>query len=455
MSQLYKFYKVFISSPGDVKKERDYAEDAINKISDSVSESINCHFKVVKWEKLPPEYEEDSIQENLNKLIRKCHFFILILNKRYGSIEHGHTKSNTEREIETILEEKAKNEQKYILSYFKINPPNNDIGPQEEKVEDLKKRISRMNFVYKEYENPTDFKEKITHDLINILLRIELSPRKKQALSNFWSLRIPEKHEIPKLSIIYPPVPREMMAGIEETNFWEDRLTPNIFFEDHQAICKLRKTLQFIGFNNFDVHSSYSIPPDIHYRNIVWICMSRQPNAIKSLEKYSKIKRFEFHPRNGSNEPFLEWKLSSGEIIKIKSPLKKYLTLQRKQLPQDYEWNPHFGQVFAKDYAIIARFQNKTSKRTVDYDFLKEFFIAGIRGLGTWGAAWFIDRMSNYFVEYDENNDIQILLEVTYLNESISFVENVSDRDAAYFINENTTKRIKENIVEKRGENAL
>ncbi|NQU84809.1 MAG: DUF4062 domain-containing protein, partial [Mariniphaga sp.] len=104
MSQFYKFYKTFISSPGDVQTERDYAEDAINKLSDSIEESLRSYLKVERWEKLPPEYNEESIQENLNKLVRKCHFFILILDKKYGSIEEGHKKSNTEREIDAILE---------------------------------------------------------------------------------------------------------------------------------------------------------------------------------------------------------------------------------------------------------------------------------------------------------------------------------------------------------------
>lgn len=455
MSQLYRFYRTFISSPGDVKKEREFAENAINKLSESVSETLHSYFKVEKWEKLPPEYTEDSIQENLNKLVRKCHFFILILNKRYGTIEAGHSKSNTEREIDTILDEKSNNGHKIILSYFKQNISNKDMGPQEEKVEDLKKRISKMNFVYKEYKTPNDFKEKITHDLINILLRIELSPRKKLALSNFWSFGKPDKHPLPKLSIIYPPVPRQMMAGIEETNFWENRLTPNLFFEDYKALYKIKKTLQFIGFSNFSVNSSYSIPSDIHYRNVVWVCMPRQPRAKESLEKYSDIKRFDFHPRKGNNEAFINWKSKNGDSIRIKSPLKKYLTLQRKQLPASYEWNPHFGQVYAKDYAVVARFQNKSSKLYTDNNLLKEYFIAGIRGLGTWGATWFIDRMSNCFFEFDDKEDIQILLEITYLNETISFVEDVSDKSGKYFENENSITTIKKYIREKVSKNAL
>ena len=100
----YKQFKIFVSSPSDVNEERGIVDTIISQINDSVGDSLKINLKIEKWEKLPPETENESIQERLNKKIEDCHFFILILFKKYGSIEKGYNISNTEREIDTIIE---------------------------------------------------------------------------------------------------------------------------------------------------------------------------------------------------------------------------------------------------------------------------------------------------------------------------------------------------------------
>lgn len=454
MEQYYKFFKLFISSPSDVAKERDFAEEALNNINDSVGDTLKTYLKVIRWEKLPPEYSEESIQENLNKLIKGCHFFILILNKRYGTVEKGYTKSNTEREIDTIIEEKINEPKKIVLSYFKKNANNNDQGPQELKVSELKERISKMGFVYRSYSNPNEFKELFYTDLFNVLLRMELSPQKKLALQKFWNIGRFERHIIPKLSIIYPPVPREMMTGIEEKDFWKTRLAPNIFFEDFKAIQKIKKTLQFIGFNNYGIYTNSGIPSNIGYHNAMYLCLPRQPRALLELEKYED-RRFSFTERQGKKHSVIKWISSEKEEIIIQSPLSKYLSLQRSSMDISYEWNHQLGNIFAKDFAVISRFSNKDTLKYVENTPLKEYFISGIRGLGTWGAAWYIDNMYKKFLEFDDNESIQILLEVAYKGESIEYIKDVSEFPSSYFENEMKPNIIKQHILDNMGKNAL
>jgi hypothetical protein len=454
MSQYFKLYKAFISSPGDVNKERDFTEEVINKINESAGDTLKTHIKVVRWEKLPPEYSEESIQENLNKLIKGCHFFILILNKRYGTIEKGHTKSNTEREIDAILLEKIKEPQKIILSYFRKSTQNPDKGPQETQVLDLKRRISDLQFIYKEYKDPNDFKTQFTNDLYNLLLRIELAPQKKVVLQKFWDLGKLERHMIPKLSIIYPPVPRDMMAGVEETEFWETRLAPNIFFEDFKALQKIKKSLEFIGFSNYGIYTNSGIPSNIKTHNSLYICLPRQHRALIELNKYSKIRRFSFTERKGNQHSVIKWLADGGKQIVIHSPLSKYLKIQRSKMEDCFEWNHQLGNVYAKDFAVIARFDNPESENHMVNTTLKEYFISGIRGLGTWGASWFIDNKYKVFSNIKDSS-IQLLLEVTYKNESIEDVKDVSNYPEEYFINEMKHTTIKENILNNMGQNAL
>lgn len=79
---------------------------------------------------------------------------------------------------------------------------------------------------------------------------------------------------------------------------------------------------------------------------------------------------------------------------------------------------------------------------------LKDFFFAGIRGLGTWGGGWFLDR------RYDalrgpcekENADVQFLLEVTYKDEQVLDVRDVSGEPEGYFQNENNIRTIRTRI---------
>lgn len=60
---------------------------------------------------------------------------------------------------------------------------------------------------------------------------------------------------------------------------------------------------------------------------------------------------------------------------------------------------------------------------------LKNYFIAGLHGLGNWGAAWYIDRKYSDLDQFTDNqyDNIQILLEVTYQDGRISDVRSISD----------------------------
>lgn len=86
----------------------------------------------------------------------------------------------------------------------------------------------------------------------------------------------------------------------------------------------------------------------------------------------------------------------------------------------------------------------------MDEGTLKDYFIAGIRGLGTWGAAWFIDRRYDAFKLYQDSEDanIQLLLEVTYKDERIFEVRDVSEESEGYFKKQNSLREIKRIITE-------
>jgi hypothetical protein len=97
-------------------------------------------------------------------------------------------------------------------------------------------------------------------------------------------------------------------------------------------------------------------------------------------------------------------------------------------------WDPKYGHHEAVDFAIIARF-GPSAARDYRGDF-NHYFIAGIRGLGTWGAAWFIERRATELgrlAEEGHEDSIQAILQVTYRDFHIEEVKDVSGESQEYF----------------------
>jgi len=102
--------------------------------------------------------------------------------------------------------------------------------------------------------------------------------------------------------------------------------------------------------------------------------------------------------------------------------------------------------IIAKDYAILARFRDTFSDVNMKDGYLQDYFLAGLRGLGTWGAAWFIDRKYHNFENVYEKKDLQFLLEVEYRDGRIFDVRDVSGKSQSYFDNENSLSVIRKNV---------
>ncbi len=130
----------------------------------------------------------------------------------------------------------------------------------------------------------------------------------------------------------------------------------------------------------------------------------------------------------------------------INSPLKTYLELQREDEMKGGEWRANLERIVAKDYAVFARFKDNNKHIDMRSGNLYDYFFAGIRGLGTWGAAYFLDRRSKILLNYDPSTDIQILLEVTYWDGRILEITDVSDKPSSYFRVQNQKNTIK-NII--------
>lgn len=444
--------KTFISSCRDVKIERKMVLSVIDEVNKSVRETIGLELQAEAWEDYSGanyNIPEGTIQDFLNKLIEECNIVIIILYKRWGTKENKKQKlSNFEREINTAIDVLNTKKKITLLPYFRNLGPNEDQGTQEKKVRLLRNRLERENIFYTPYENPEDFKEKVTHHLYRTLLRIRLSTNKSRALNKFWTLGLPDRRTHPQIAIVYPPINRAYMGEARNVNVWLNRLQPNMVFEDFKALQKIEKTLRIINFRSYRIFNVMSVLSDIHFMNTFWICIPRNRRALDRLKLYEKICKFKFFPKNQRSTTYLEWKTNprSKKKVVIRSPLSKYLNLQRFQFNKNSDWQSEMSNIIAKDYAVLARFNKVDASVALEKGILKEYFLAGIRGLGTWGAGWFIDRCYDYFHKISDDEEIQLLLEVTYNQDRILNVDIVSNKSQSYFNNENNEKTIKKHI---------
>lgn len=442
-------YKIFVSSPSDVEDERTIVDDVIKRINDSVSDSLGIFLTVVRWEKMPPETTDEELQSRLNSIIKECNFFLLILYKRYGTVMPGQTISNTEREINAVIDYLSKDKKKKIFSYFRKIPNDSDPGLQLQKIMELKQRLRESgHWLYKEYETKEEFSIMLTHDLYQTLIRMRQSSFKVEQLKKFWQFGKLDNQASPKVLVIYPPVPREWMGMTDFVNLWERRLLPNLFFEDFKALHKILKNLSMVGLSDYKVYSKFDTPQDSDKSNIIWICLPRQAEGLKTLQA-RKNKRFDIIPRKGNKEPYIKWKDQDGNWFDVHSPLHKYLKEQRKNANVVGEWERALGNVVAKDFAVIACFERDIPyNESPGMEKLKEFYLTGIHGLGTWGAAWYIDRFYGVFSEYsiEELQTVQKLVEVEYRNGKIANVKDVSDCPKTYFEEQRTLRIVRKSI---------
>lgn len=434
MAETLTTYRTFIASPGDVAAERQLAEEAIARINLSIRDTIGAHIDVRKWEHSAPVVSDGSIQERLlEDEVANAHFFILILFKRYGTRMEGQEKSNTEREIDAILRRRELHKKVKIFSYFRELPDNLDPGDQEVAVRALRQRLEKLDVPFRLYRDPLEFKEALTHDLYDQVMRLQVSSFRQIAMRKFWRFGEAENRtRTPRLAIVYPTAERAWFKEGDDEDYWRRRLTTQIAFEDHKAIEKITRTLLSIRFTDYRVYPSTSLPAEIEHMNGLWLCLPRNQPGLARIVQHPNA-RFSFEPSaKGERPTSVQWRTFNGDSVVVRSPLGIYLSKQRSLMNTRGEWHRGLARLVAKDFAVLARLSRQDSGYENDEPF-KDYFLGGIRGLGTWGAAWMLENQASAFRDIDPEADLQRLLEVVYRDGRIFQVSDVSEKPASYF----------------------
>ncbi|MEJ2147588.1 MAG: DUF4062 domain-containing protein [Acidobacteriota bacterium] len=431
--------KVFVSSPGDVDRERASVRRVIEDINRSLGTKLGIFLRLEDWHKFRPAGV--SVEEFVKRQLEDCDLFIMIFNRRFGSPPSARSRYRSgtvmEYELACDLREASGNKRPEIFAYFKEITDRavlRDPGAELSKVLKFQKRLKDTLF-YKKYQRaevfPFELKDHITEWLFEIAETIKLKDVvKRNVLRRFFDLGSTAGNSSSSSLIIYPP---STQVSADPTH-----LLPYMILEDFQAIHKLVKCLNVAGYQ--EVHSCsvnlFESKREKH-QNKFFLCLPRNRPGQQALKEHDDARfRVTYQSRSGSK---IIWKSKSGDEIEVASPQSTYLLKQRESL--DSERNP--GKYVAVDFAILARFDDCHS----GFEDLRQFFVFGIRGLGTWGAAWYLDRCYGELQDkVPTEGSIQLLLKITYRNHRIASVEDVSHQTQAFFRSENDPDQIESRL---------
>jgi len=460
---------VFIASPSDVQTERDHAEQAIRLISQRTRDLLGIVLNAVTWQKFLPSQArsfETRVQDRFTTQVRKCGIFIGILGERYGTeIDESRRISGTDEEFNEAI--KFRNDIE-ILTYFKTIPQTVSSSAanvkQLARVQDLQQRLKDQDLLCQQYSTPDQFRERVLLDLFEAVLRIRTEAERREQYLSFFRFGVGKSQDSPSVLVAYPPIHKHVQqatqgdgpANVSRSRLykynWQERLLPNVVYEDVKCIEKLESAIRLTGVQDISAVTIDHPKMFMALGNRIWLCLPRNDMASRRLAKLRSRAWFSFERRQQEDRPRIVWKQpGTKEKLEIQSPMRQYLEIQNR--PRRSPWEPNFGAIVARDYAVIGRFAGIDSRGHTRGEPYYHYFVAGIRGLGTWGAGWYIDRKAYELQQLARNAektgaDAQVLLEVTYSSFRIVSVEDVSSKGQEYFNSQHAPRTI-DSVIEE------
>lgn len=146
--------------------------------------------------------------------------------------------------------------------------------------------------------------------------------------------------------------------------------------------------------------------------NIVSICMSRANTitgcALDELRR-RKLLDCEFLERK-TPEGNAAWALRWDDVVLQSPTFEQEAELLKKKV--------QFREGMLQDYALIVKAPNPWSREGG-----KILIVAGVRGIGTWGAGWFIRERARFIYDRFGHGNFAQVVKVTYDNWRIADVE--------------------------------
>lgn len=156
-----RFFKCFISSPGDCQIEREICENVIQELNTGLAKHLDVNFETFMWEyDVLPDMGKNG-QEIIDEYIIKSKYdiFIGIMKNRYGQPTKK-AGSGTEHELNDALKRKNENDEPRILFFFGKENVDPDLFDHEQydKVKKFKKEAQEKG-IYVNYEGDQNFEQ--------------------------------------------------------------------------------------------------------------------------------------------------------------------------------------------------------------------------------------------------------------------------------------------------------
>ena len=166
----YKKVRIFVSSPGDVAKERECIARVCEELNKSVADAQGIVLEVLRW-------ETDAVpgvgrpQDIINRDVDRADIMIGILWARFGT-PTGSAGSGTEEEFNVAYDSWSRSGRPKILFYFKkmaIAFDSRDQLDQVSKVLNFRDRLAK-ELLYSEFVSLDDFEAKIRKHITQLIL---------------------------------------------------------------------------------------------------------------------------------------------------------------------------------------------------------------------------------------------------------------------------------------------
>lgn len=189
MAKFVTKYTIFVSSPSELKEERDAVDEVVTELNLTYGNANNCVIELLKWEThSAPGISNSQTQELINSDIgEEYDIFLGMLWKKFGTPTLD-ANSGTEHEFNKALTRfQSGSLQPQILFYFKNSVPTslNEIDPEQLiKVNRFKNSIPKDKLLYWEFDSAENLQN---------LLRLHI-PKRIESISKDLHTKVEVKN---------------------------------------------------------------------------------------------------------------------------------------------------------------------------------------------------------------------------------------------------------------------
>jgi len=194
-------YKIFVSSPSNIKKEKQIIGEIFNELNKTWCEEKGIYLELLKWETDTYPDVGEYPQDVINRQIRQDYdIFVGILGQRFGSPTKM-AGSGTEEEFNLAYERYKKDPKSIkIMFYFSnVRIPQSSIDPdQVKKINNFQEMLGEKGSLYWQYKSIKQFEQFFRMHISKRIIDWNKEAQKKEELMESDEAKINGKLEIVK-----------------------------------------------------------------------------------------------------------------------------------------------------------------------------------------------------------------------------------------------------------------